>query len=82
MKKNVALALFIAFVLSFAAFFLYELFDTTITSERDISNDFEIPILGTVPNLDTVKSYGKKSQKSKYPSSFDAVSNNLKGEDK
>ena len=82
LKKNVALALFIAFVLSFASFFLYELFDTTITSERDISNDFEIPILGTVPNLDSVKSYGKKSQKSIYPSSFNTVSNNLKGEDK
>lgn len=82
LKKNVALALFIAFVLSFASFFLYELFDTTITSERDISNDFEIPILGTVPNLDSVKSYGKKSQKSIYPSSFNTASNNLKGEDK
>lgn len=82
LKKNVALALFIAFVLSFASFFLYELFDTTITSERDISNDFEIPILGTVPNLDSVKSYGKKSQKNIYPSAFNTDSNNLKGEDK
>ena len=47
--------------ISFVAFFLYELFDTTITSERDIIGEFDIPILGTVPNLEN------NTENSKYP---------------
>ena len=82
LKKNIVLAMFISFVLSFAGFFIYEMFDTTITSERDISGEFEIPILGTVPNLENDAGYGssKKSKKKTYGSSL--TSNNTKGEKK
>lgn len=50
--KNVFIAAFIGFFCSFIAIFLYEFFDTTITSERDILGEFDIPILGTVPSLE------------------------------
>lgn len=50
--KNVLVAAAAALILSFFAFFLLEMFDTTVTSARDIESEFDIPILGTVPNLD------------------------------
>lgn len=52
--KNVVLAGITVFIISFLAFFVFELFDTTITSARDIESDFDIPILGTVPNLNNI----------------------------
>ncbi|MDO4363542.1 MAG: Wzz/FepE/Etk N-terminal domain-containing protein [Clostridia bacterium] len=51
LSLNVTVAALAGFFISFVAFFLYELFDTTITSERDLVGEFDIPVLGTVPNL-------------------------------
>lgn len=51
LSLNVTVAALAGFFISFIAFFLYELFDTTITSERDLAGEFDIPVLGTVPNL-------------------------------
>lgn len=52
LKKNIMVGGIIGFVVSFALFFIYELFDTTITNARDIQREFDIPILGTIPRLD------------------------------
>lgn len=49
--KNIILGAAVGFILSFAAFFIMAMFDTTITSEKDLEKEFEIPILGTVPRL-------------------------------
>lgn len=62
LSLNITIAALAALFISFVAFFLYELFDTTITSERDIIGEFDIPILGTVPNLEN------NTENSKYPS--------------
>ncbi len=62
LSLNITIATLAALFISFVAFFLYELFDTTITSERDIIGEFDIPILGTVPNLEN------NTENSKYPS--------------
>lgn len=67
LTKNVFIAALAGFFLSFLVFFLYEFFDTTITSERDIEGEFEIPILGTVPNLDA------SAEASKYPTKSSKV---------
>lgn len=61
LSLNITIAALAAMFISFVAFFLYELFDTTITSERDIISEFDIPILGTVPNLEN------NTENSKYP---------------
>lgn len=61
LSLNITIAALAAMFISFIAFFLYELFDTTITSERDIIGEFDIPILGTVPNLEN------NTENSKYP---------------
>ncbi|WP_297126767.1 YveK family protein [uncultured Eubacterium sp.] len=61
LSLNITIAALAAMFISFVAFFLYELFDTTITSERDIIGEFDIPILGTVPNLEN------NTDNSKYP---------------
>ena len=61
LSLNITIAALAAMFISFVAFFLYELFDTTITSERDIIGEFDIPILGTVPNLEN------NTGNSKYP---------------
>lgn len=62
------IAAFAGLFLSFLAFFLYEFFDTTITSERDILGEFEIPVLGTVPSLEL-----NTEMQSKYPTKSDKV---------
>lgn len=52
LRANIVLGAAIGFIVSFAVFFLLAMFDTTISSEKDIQNDFEnIPILGSVPRL-------------------------------
>ena len=61
LSLNITIAALAAMFISFVAFFLYELFDTTITSERDIIGEFDIPILCTVPNLEN------NTENSKYP---------------
>lgn len=68
LTKNLIIAAFGGFFLSFLAFFLYEFFDTTITGERDIAGEFDIPILGTVPSLEV-----NNEQSSKYPTKSDKV---------
>ena len=68
LAKNVLIAAFAGLFLSFLAFFLYEFFDTTITSERDILGEFEIPVLGTVPSLEL-----NTEMQSKYPTKSDKI---------
>lgn len=52
LQKNVIIGGGLGFVLAFALFFVLAMFDTTVTSEKDIERDFpDIPILGTVPRL-------------------------------
>lgn len=66
LSKNVLIATVGALAISFVLFFVYEVFDTTITGERDIVGTFDIPILGTVPNLDNPlpNAYSQSSSKS------------------
>lgn len=51
LKRNVLIGAAIGFLVSFIGFFGYELFDTTITSEKDIEREFDIPLLGSIPKL-------------------------------
>ena len=51
LRKNVVFGAAIAFGLSFAFFFVKELFDTSIKDESDLTREFDIPILGTIPKL-------------------------------
>lgn len=62
LKKNIAIAAAVAFFATFAMFFIYELFDTTITNARDIEGDFEYPILGTIPTLSEIENNVPKKQ--------------------
>ncbi len=54
-KKNVLIGALAGFVISFLGFFIYEMFDTTITNAKDLERDFEIPVLGTIPRLESVE---------------------------
>lgn len=54
-KKNIMMGLLAGFAVSFAIFFIYELFDSTITEAKDLEREFEIPILGTIPRLEAVE---------------------------
>ncbi len=55
LKKNTLIGALAGFILSFAAFFIYEVFDTTITNTKDLERVFEIPILGTIPQLESIE---------------------------
>lgn len=54
LKKNILVGALAGFLISFLAFFIYEMFDTTITNSKDLERDFEIPVLGTIPRLEPV----------------------------
>lgn len=65
LKKNIVIGALAGFILSFGAFFIYEVFDTTITNTKDLERVFDIPILGTVPRLERNNSspdYGSDKQ--------------------
>lgn len=49
--KNLAIGALVGFVISFALFFIKELFDTTIRTDKDLEREFNIPILGDIPRL-------------------------------
>lgn len=51
LKKIIGIALLAGFVVSFAIFFLKEIFDTSINDEKDLEKEFDIPVLGTIPRL-------------------------------
>lgn len=51
LRKNILFGAAIAFGVSFAFFFIKELFDTSIKDESDLTREFDIPILGTIPRL-------------------------------
>ena len=64
LKRNILIGLLAGFVLSFAFFFIYEIFDTSITESKDLEREFaDIPVLGTIPRLDSASEgsrYGTK----------------------
>lgn len=51
LEKNVLVGLGVGFAVSFLFFLIRELFDTSINDEEDLTRDFDIPIIGTVPKL-------------------------------
>jgi capsular polysaccharide biosynthesis protein len=60
-KKNILIGALAGFIVSFAAFFIYEVFDTTITNAKDLERVFDIPILGTIPKLESVEATADNS---------------------
>ena len=54
-KRNVLTGLLIGLVVSIAFFFVFELFDTSITNAKDLEREFDLPVLGTVPMLTPVE---------------------------
>ncbi|MBE6817014.1 MAG: hypothetical protein E7520_04855 [Ruminococcaceae bacterium] len=66
LKRNILIGALAGFVLSFAAFFIYEVFDTSITETKDLVREFDIPVLGTIPRLDS-KSNADKSSRTEAP---------------
>ncbi len=64
-KKNILIGAVAGFFLSFAGFFIYEMFDTTITLARDLEREFDTPVLGTIPRLDAPgrSNYGNYNKK-------------------
>ena len=69
-KRNIIIGALAGFVLSFSAFFIYEIFDTSITEAKDLERDFDIPVLGTIPRLDS------NSNSSKYSSDDKSATDN------
>lgn len=78
MQKNVMVGMIIGFVASFGLLLIYCLFDTSITSAKDIEREFEIPVLGTIPRLEK----NNKSYKSYYGSKDDKSKDKDKDKDK
>lgn len=58
-QKNIMVGALAGFFISFALFFIYEMFDSTITNAKDIEREFEIPVLGTIPRLDAIQKTGE-----------------------
>ncbi len=56
LEKNLLIGFLVSFLVAFIFFYIKELFDTSIHDQRDLENEFDIPILGTVPKLIPVTS--------------------------
>ena len=67
LKRNIMLGLLAGLVLSFACFFIYEIFDTSITESKDLEREFDIPVLGTIPRLNSANESGKYGAKKGEP---------------
>lgn len=68
MRRNVMIGLIIGFIVSFGLVIVYCLFDTSITSAKDIEREFNIPVLGTIPKIE-------KTNKSKTYTNYEAPNN-------
>ena len=55
LRRNAALAAVVGGFLCFAAFFLHDMFDTTIYTESDLKK-YSIPLLGMIPSFPIVDS--------------------------
>ena len=55
LKKNIIVGALAGFLASFLLFFIYEMFDSTITNAKDLEREFDIPVLGTIPRLESVE---------------------------
>lgn len=64
LQRNIMIGFLLGFAVSFIFFFIKELFDTSITDEKDLQREFDIPILGTVPRLVPVTSTTKSDSNS------------------
>lgn len=49
---NIMVAFLVGAVLSYLGFFIYESLDTIIRQEDDLTKEFDIPLLGSIPLLD------------------------------
>lgn len=54
--RNVLLVFFVIFVLTYAIFLLFNLMDTLVYDENSLKNNFDFPILGTIPTWNTTSS--------------------------
>lgn len=65
-KKNILIGAAAGFILSFAFFFIKDIFDTSINDENDLKKEFDIPIIGTVPKLLPVTEKSKTNAESEF----------------
>ena len=81
-KKNVAIATLLGIVLACAIIIVRELLDTRVKDQKELSDYFNLPVLGTIPNFEhaTAKSYGGKYGGSKYGLSYGRKTEKEKGE--
>lgn len=65
-QKNVLIGAAAGFILSFAFFFLKDMFDTSINDENDLKKEFDIPIIGTIPKLLPVTERSRTNAESEF----------------
>ena len=59
MTKTVVLAAFVAFALIYVIFLMIDIYNNKITTEEDLANTLDIPVIGAIPLLDSISA--KKS---------------------
>lgn len=61
----IGIGFFVGFVVSFVVFFLVEVLDVTVYSEEDLTENFDYPILGSVPRITTKDEQSKVKKRKK-----------------
>jgi len=64
LKRNVALGMLVGAAIVFSVFFVKEAFDVTVYSEDDLTENFDYPVIGTIPSIEISQDKQKKSEKS------------------
>ena len=63
-KRNAIIGAFLGAAVAFTAFFLSEMFDVTIYTEEDITEEFKYPVIGQIPTITPAQETEKRrSQK-------------------
>lgn len=57
-KLNITIGLILGFILALGICILVELMDTSVKDEDDLVKNYNIPVVGSIPNLDTLGSTG------------------------
>lgn len=63
-RNNAIYAFIIGFAISLAYFYLREIFDNRIKNVRDISDEYDLPILGVIPDYSELKKKSKSKSQS------------------
>ncbi len=64
--RNTAIAALVALVIAYAICFLYTMMDTKVYSREELTNNFDVPILGVIPDNNVTGGKGRSNKTARH----------------